>query len=73
MFQRIEDDNPMGTSDPEPEPRIEYEVHCGNCGWWGMVDNMVGIYVVGNTEDEATVEPACPMCLTDDKLEYKGE
>lgn len=36
----------------------EYEVHCGNCDWWG--------YKV-----DVRPELGCPACLSSNKLEYK--
>lgn len=49
-----------GTSDPDPEPRQHYEVHCGRCKWWGHKVNL-------------NPEFGCPMCLSDQYLEYKED
>lgn len=48
---------PDGTSDPDPKPKQQYEVHCGHCGWWGMIEQMKD-------------KPYCPMCKSDRYLEY---
>ena len=64
--------HPMGTSDPDPEPRHCYEVHCGKCNWWGMLEQLKTIYKSNPAEPEDVIpEPACPMCLSDYWLEYK--
>jgi len=51
-------DNQQGTSDSDPEPRQHYEVHCNQCGWWGYKKNLHS-------------ELGCPMCSSDQQLEYK--
>ena len=66
--------NQQGTSDPDPEPRKHYEVHCGQCRWWGMLEQLKTIYKSNPAEPEDILcEPACPMCLSDQWLEYKEE
>ncbi len=57
----------VGTSDPDSEPRQHYEVHCGQCGWWGMLSQLRAIY--NSSSDEP--EPVCPMCLSDRHLEFE--
>lgn len=53
-------DNQLGTSDPDPEPRQHYEVHCGKCGWWGYREDLHSKF-------------GCPMCLSNHWLEYREE
>ena len=66
-------DNQQGTTDPEPDPCEHFEVHCSQCNWWGMLTNLKPMYVASFIRDEASVEPACPMCLSDQYLEYKED
>ncbi len=58
---------PMGGTDPDPEPRQLHEVHCGKCNWWGMLSQLRAIH--NSTSNEP--EPVCPMCSSDQWLEYK--
>ena len=78
-FQKHEQ---LGTTDPDPEPRQHYEVHCGNCHWWGMLDQMKTIYkpsplyILKSGEldiGDVIPTPACPICLSDQWLEYRDE
>jgi len=62
----------MGTSDPDPEPRQQYEVHCGRCGWWGLKSQLATVYVAyPNCPGDVVPELGCPMCLADQFLEYE--
>jgi len=36
-----------------------YKVHCSNCHWWGII------------EADVIPELACPICLSDQYLEYE--
>lgn len=49
-----------------------YEVHCGECGWWGMLNQLTVVYKSNphNLED-VLKEAGCPMCLSDQRLEYE--
>ena len=38
-----------------------YEVHCGKCGWWGMISQLKLVYVLVG-RDDVTSEPGCPVC-----------
>ena len=60
-------DNQPGTSDPGPEHCQHYEVHCSQCCWWGMLSQMKATY---NSHSEEP-KPCCPMCLSDQWLEYE--
>lgn len=40
-----------------------YEVHCGQCKWWGVIENTKIIKGVS----------VCPDCLSADYLEYEQE
>ena len=40
-----------------------YEVHCSNCGWWGMLSQLKLIRVLVG-RDDVTSEPGCPICLS---------
>lgn len=67
-------DKQLGTTDPDPEPRQYYEVHCGRCRWWGKIDQMRTIYKPNPSEPEDVIPtPGCPMCLSDQWLEYKED
>lgn len=69
FFQRTEQ---LGTSDPDPEPRKHYEVHCGKCGWWGYESQLRKIYKPIPTEQGGiTPELCCAMCGEAGWLEYK--
>ncbi|GAH32701.1 unnamed protein product [marine sediment metagenome] len=62
------------STDPDPEPHQHYEVHCGNCKWWGLIDQMRAIYKHNiSLPGDVIPELACPMCLSDQYLEYKEE
>lgn len=51
-----------------------YEVHCGNCHWWGMLDQLKVVYRPDPRCPTCVVpEPACPMCLSDQYLEYEED
>ena len=63
FIHRIADQ--QGTSDPDPEPRQHYEVRCGRCGWWGRRKDLCLI--------DIRARLSCPMCLSDQWLEYKEE
>ncbi len=56
-----------GTSDPEPEPRQHYEIHCGKCNWWGMNEQLKTVYVA--VHRDVAKELGCPMCESDQWLE----
>ena len=67
-------DRQLGTSDPDPEPRQHYEVHCGRCHWWGMINQMKAIYKPNPKKiGDIVPELGCPMCLSDQWLEYKED
>ena len=65
----------IGTSDPDPDSQQQhYEVHCNQCGWWGMLGNLKVVYKSNPAEPEDVLKEAgCPMCLSDQWLEYKEE
>lgn len=66
--------NPLSTSDPTPEPHTHYEVHCGRCHWWGTLDQLKSIYKLNPTDPTDVIpEAGCPMCLSDQWLEYKED
>ena len=55
-----------------PESQPHYEVHCGQCGWWGFICQMKCIYKPNpSMHEDVTPELGCPMCLSDQYLEYK--
>lgn len=64
----------LGTSDPDPEPRKHYEVHCGKCGWWGYESQLRKIYSPNPLEQGGvTPELCCPMCYEAGWLEFKDD
>ncbi|GAG79254.1 unnamed protein product [marine sediment metagenome] len=48
-----------------------YEVHCGRCHWWGMIEQLVPVCVV--VHRDVAKELGCPICLSDQWLEYKED
>lgn len=50
----------MGGSDPDPAPRQQFDVHCNRCNWRGFRKNI-------------HQDLGCPMCLTDEHLEYRDK
>ena len=55
------------------EVKTNYEVRCGNCGWWGMLEQLKPIYKSNPAEPEDVLtEPGCPMCLSDQWLEFRS-
>jgi len=74
MHPQFYKDDSLSTSDPDPEPRQHYEVHCGSCGWWGKICHMICVYVSNPSEPGDVIpEPACPICLSYQYLEYKDD
>ena len=61
-------DNYISTSDPEPEPRHYYEVHCGRCSWWGYKKQLKPVYIIHERSS-----PGCPMCLSSEWIEYEED
>ena len=61
--------NPMRTSDHEPDPIPNYEVHCDRCKWWGYMSQLKLVYIATRDDNR---EPGCPSCLaTSAWLEFK--
>jgi len=53
----------------EPDP---FEVHCGNCNWWGKEEQLKPIYKLNpHCPDDVITEAGCPVCMSDQYLEYK--
>lgn len=75
MYEFIyEIDNPISTTDPEPDPCQHFEVHCSRCNWWGMLTNLKPVYKSNPAEPgDVLTEPGCPMCLSDYWLEYEED
>ena len=56
----------------QTEADRQYEVHCGRCNWWGMIDQMKPIYKPNPLQlGDVIPELGCPICSSDQWLEYK--
>ena len=51
------------------EDTENYEVHCGQCGWWGKKEQLKAMFKL-LPDKGVTSESGCPMCLSDQWLEY---
>lgn len=74
MYNFMQRQDRLGTTDPDSEHYQYYEVHCGKCNWWGMISQMRAIFKPNPSKlGDVIKELGCPMCLTDEHLEYKDE
>lgn len=65
---------PVGGTDPDPEPHQHYEVHCGRCHWWGYESQLKAVYKLDPLQlDGVIATPGCPICFSDHYLEYEED
>lgn len=69
----LKDQQHLGISDPDPEPRQHYEVHCGKCHWWGYESQLRKIYKRLPLTKGVEPELCCPTCCEAGWLEHKKD